>query len=65
MYSRECYLKHREGRIQKSLDYYYQHRDNSGFMHKRREADKRNYHKRKPHSNACIQIEKGIVITFN
>lgn len=62
MYSKECYLKYREKRIQKSLAYYYKHRNNPEFMEKRRESDRRYY---KPCSISCIQIEKGVLITFD
>lgn len=60
MYNRESYLKYKAKRIQKSLDYYYKHRNNPEFMQKRRESDKRYYRKSKP-----IQIETNILITFD
>ena len=65
MYSKECYQRHKAKRIQKSLAYYYERRNNPEFMEKRRESDRNYYRKSKPCSKSCLQIEKGILITFD
>jgi hypothetical protein len=59
MYNKECYQKYKAKRIQKSLDYYYEHRNNPEFMQKRRESDKRYYRK-----SSKIVIETGVKVSF-